>query len=70
MRKIPPLEVKHHREIVWMSETGAPGILKGPLNAEGHNRVRSGEAFVCVRTSAGQIWEGKEVRVSEVGISL
>lgn len=47
MRRIAPLGIKHNREIVRISEMGAPGIQRGLFNAPGHNCITFGTAF-CV----------------------
>lgn len=62
-----------HGEIVQISETGAPGIQKGPLTSAAHiriQRVGHGRVCVCVRTSAGQIYDGIKMRGSTSSRSL
>lgn len=62
VRRIHPWGFKHHREIVCMSETGAPGIHKGPLTSAVHNHITQGGTF-CVwehllgRSGMGLRWE-------------
>ena len=69
VRRIHPLG---HGEIVQISETGAPGIQKGPLTSAAHNRDTKGGSWSCVcvcvcvceRTSAWQIYDGIKMRGS------
>lgn len=68
------LRLKTSREIVWMSETGAPGIEKGPLTSAGRNHITEWVFFAymweCVRTSAEQIWDGIKMRGRLASISV